>query len=78
MNCTAVECLVLPPLLMTAKVQMSVTPVFWLRAAEGKTDQDMSTVSAAVEDGEGLKSTCACRWDVLNGSTQRDLHITLT
>ena len=59
MNCTAVECLVLPPLLMTAKVQMSVTPMFWLRAAERKLDQEMSTVTAAVEDGEGLRSSCA-------------------
>lgn len=33
MNSTAVECLVLPPLLMTSKVQMSVAPVSWLRAA---------------------------------------------
>jgi len=45
---------------MMAKLQMSVTPVFWLRAAKGKTDQDMSTVSAAVGDGKGLQSTCAC------------------
>ena len=60
MNCTAVECWVLPPLFMMAKLQMSVTPVFWLRAAEGKTDQDMSTVSAAVEDSQGLQGTCAC------------------
>ena len=63
---------------MTAKLQMSVTPVFWLRAAEGKTVQDMSTLSAAVQDGEGLQSTCACRGDVLNGSTQCELKVTLT
>ncbi len=44
---------------MMAKLQMSVKPVFWLRAAKAKTDQGMSTVSAAVEDGKGLQSTRA-------------------
>jgi len=68
MNCTAVVCWVLPPLLMTAKVQMSVTPVLWLRAAEGKTGQDLSTVSAADEDGEGLQSSCANRRDVVSAN----------
>ncbi len=78
MNCTAVECLVFPPLLMTAKVQMSVTPVFWLRAAEENTDQDMFTVSAAVKDGEDLQSSCANRWEMLNASMQCELQVRLT